>query len=368
MKKMLKVFGIIVLAVCLIVSIAACDNNGDKDTVDVVAVSESEYASVEDALKGYVKEELAFSLTNIDGEEESVINAKYVSHESKGAVAGDAIKLSNDQKTNFVSAEKFAVKVQIGSLDKDSEEVFTDATQTVYVLKYGQKYKYMVATPVVGERVTNSYVKMLTDFSKYENCTVSGFGMEKGKNDEAAIFEEAIEYIVTNEVLYKVSYYDETRYNDRTPGMDENGCDRRSYVVKNGDSVAIVENRISEDKEVWTANAIEDIKTVKAYNKYIFEERVFYMFDDMPAAVYTKTANGFECKIESTEGGWATELKITVADGKVIGVYMKQTWTSVEDGKTYVDYFESDTKISDFGTTTSVTIPEYVTEALSQLA
>ncbi|MDE6473877.1 MAG: hypothetical protein K2L70_02105 [Clostridia bacterium] len=371
MKKMLKVFGIITIVACLIVSVIACDKT--DNSVKVVAVSDSEYASVEDALKGYVKEELAFSMhLDLMQQELDVVLAEYVSHESKGEVAGDNIKLSDDQKTGFVSAEKFAVKVKIALAPNSNKEAdFSEATQTVYVLKYGEKYKFMVSTPEIGERVTNSYVKMLTEGSKYENCTVTAVGMEKEEEDEKPIFNSATEFKFTAEASYSVKYYDETRYNNRAPGKDEERYDMVSYVVKNGDSIAAVNKTYGADDEVkWMAinNSAGDVSTIKDYNKSMIQTYIFSIFNSIPAAIYTKTANGFEFKVEEVDSDGdkeTVEYKITVSDEKVTGIYMIEAYTWSANDKTYVDSFESDIKISAFGSTT-VTVPSEVTAALNK--
>ncbi|MDE5911493.1 MAG: hypothetical protein K2H24_04085 [Clostridia bacterium] len=369
MKKMLKVFGIITLVACLIVSVVAC--NKTDNGVKVVAVSDSEYASVEDALKGYVKEELAFTM-HIDfmQQDVDVVLAEYVSHESKGEVAGDNIKLSDDQKTGFVSAEKFAVKVKIAMAPNNNKEAdFSEATQTVYVLKYGEKYKFMVSTPEIGERVTNSYVKMLTEGSKYENCTVTGVGMEKEEDDEKPVFNTATEMKFTAEASYSAKYYDETRFNNRAPGKDEERYDRVGYVVKNGDSIAAVNNTYGADNEVkWMAINIPagDASTIKDYNKSMIQTYIFSVFSSVPAAIYTKTANGFEFKAEEVDSDGdkeTVEYKITVSDEKVVGIYIIEAYTWSDNDKTYVESFESEMKISAFGSTT-VSVPSEVTAAL----
>ena len=372
MKKMLKVFGIIAVVACLVVSIVAC--NGTDNSVKVVAVSDSDYASVEDALKGYVKEELAFSTLDYMQQEVDVVLAEYVSHESKGEVAGDNIKLSDDPKAGFVSAEKFAVKVKIALAPNSNKEAdFSEATQTVYVLKYGEKFKFMVSDPEIGERVTNSYVKMLTDGSKYENCTVTAVGMEKEEEDEKPVFNSATEFKFTAEASYNVKYYDETRFNNRAPGMDEEGFDRVSYLLKNGEGIVAVTKSYNEDDEVeWTAinSSVGDITTVEDYNKYLIQLNIFNIFNSIPAALYTKTANGFEFKVEEvdSDGDKETyEYKVTVSDDKITEIYMirKDYWSYKENDKVInvESSFDSDIKISAFGSTT-VTVPSEVSAAL----
>ena len=366
MKKMLKIFGIIAVVICLIASVVACDNASDGESVKVVAVSSGEYSSVEDALKGYVKEELAYSMVYSDGAVEDFVFAQYVSHQSKGTVANDKIKMSNEQKSGLVSAEKVAVKVKI-SLANSTD--FSEVTQTAYVLKYGDKYKFMVSIPEVGERATNSYVKMITSTDKYENCTLNNVyrSSETDKDDEF----EGREYKFTTEATNVTTYYDETRFNNRAPGGDEHSNDRKRYVVNNGNSFASVDNHFNEDQEEWTASdwGGEKIKTVKAYNAYFFEDTFSVVYT---ASLFIKTANGLELKLEDTrDGGYKSvnEYKITLTDDKITAIHMNSTttWTH-EDDETKVDMevFDIDITITAFGSTT-VDVPEYVTEALKQL-
>ena len=60
MKKMMKVFGILAVVVCLSLSFAACGDNDKKgdDGIAVVAVSEQKFADTEKAVKAYVADEL----------------------------------------------------------------------------------------------------------------------------------------------------------------------------------------------------------------------------------------------------------------------------------------------------------------------
>lgn len=371
MKKMLKVFGIIAVAVCLIVSVVACDSSA-KDSVSVVAVSENEYASAEDALKGYVKEELAYTMKYTDGEDVEFIRAQYVSNESKGEVAKKKIKLSDDQKTNLESVEKFAVKAKIAMISNKGEEKYkNETTQTVYVLKYGEKYKFMVSDPELGERVTNSYVKMLTDDSKYENCTITGVGADKEEDEEKPKFNTALEFKLTAEASYNVKYYNETRYNNRAPSKDEESCDRVSYVLFNGGDIVDVNKTYNgEDKVEWIAtdNSDEDISTVKDYNKNIVQGNIFGVFFNTPAALYTKTENGFEFKIEEIDSDGDKEVygyRITVSDDKIIGVYMIEQLIWSDGEKEYVESFDTTITLSAFGSTT-VTVPSEVTAALNK--
>ena len=371
MKKTLRVFGIIAVVICLILSIVACVTKEDENYIDVIAVSESEYASAEDALKGYVKEELAFSV-NYGDEVNEVVVAQYVSHESKGAVAGSAMKLSEEQQANFVSAEKFAVKVKVAlAPDEDEEADFSEATQTVYVLKYGEKYKFMVSKPIVGERLTNSYAATFTDEEKYENCTLLAAGIIKEPDDEEAAFDSAYEFRFTTEAACRIVYYDETRFNTRTPGKDEKSGDRITYTVMKDESIAEVSNVFNENEEIWKVNVLDGkyINTIKDYNKNTIKSNLLGVFIQTPAALYTVTEKGFEFKIEINEEDGDKEIyeySMTVADGKITSLTIAETysWLSEDGNKTYVSSMESNVKLIDFGTTT-VSVPEAVTDALN---
>ena len=369
MKKTLKIFGIIAVVVCLIVSAVAC-SNGSDDKIEVVAISNSEYTSAVDALKGYVKEELAYSRTYSNNETREIVVAEYVSNESKGEIAGDEIKLSDEQKTDFVSAEKYAVKVKVALAPDDGESAkFSETTQTVYVLKYGEKFKFMVSTPEIGERVTNSYVKMITKAENYANCTVYAFSKGKEEDSDVAVFNGGSELKFTNDASYRVYYGNETRYNSHTPGATQDDEDSVSYFVKNGNKIAIVESAYDIEEQKWVVYDIEEsdeFSTIKECNEYMVNDDIFGMFSYAPAALYTMTATGFEVKVEednSFGGKTTSEYKIKVSDGKITEIYSIDSQSSVEGQTTYVESMEQTISISAFGST-SVTVPSYVTEAL----
>ena len=158
-KKVLAIVVAVVLALGCTTFLAACGKKkGKVDTFEGV-ISEKTYDSSENAVKGFLTEEL-----NSD-----YLPATYVSHEKDSDVDVNKLTLTEADKTNIESAEKFKVKfTKIRSYGSYEAEPAPTTPKTyenkVTVIKLTDgKYKFYTALPENGEVVTNSYLKSITD-------------------------------------------------------------------------------------------------------------------------------------------------------------------------------------------------------------
>lgn len=391
MKKVVRVFGTALLALCLAASLVACgdDKGGDKgdnkNQIAVVAVSAQSYTDVEKAVKAYLADELAYTYTETWGENneysdtEEVIRAQYVRHESKGAVETKTIRLSDAQKTDLVSAEKISVKAKLW-VYPDSEEAGQSAApaeatedyetvdQTLYVLKYGDTaFKYMVSDPVTGERLTNSWLAQFTKTSDYVNSTLTSVEKRKEDDDEATTFEQARVYKFASNAAGMEMYADETRFNTRTLGYDDNTNDMVGYGLVSDSKVYSVMKMMGSEETPWNVQqsdgeSISDIAEM-TYGEY------FDLFKEFPAAMFKKTADGFEAtyseseEYEKTRYVYETKVTVTVADGKITKAEMKNITTTTEGTETSTRENNQEVSVSAIGSTT-VTVPSEVTEAV----
>lgn len=382
MKKMIKVFGILAVVVCLSLSFAACGDNGKKgdDGIAVVAVSEQKFADTEKAVKAYVADELKFSHKSVistpDGEtdiEIDIVLAEYVGHESKGDVAIEKVKLADGDKTGLASIEKIAVKAKIALKPESGEDAkYEEITQTVYALKYGEtEYKYLVATPENGERITNSYLKSVADYKKYTNSTITGILKNKEETDEELVFGSGVEYKFASNGMYGVQYENEERFNNRTPGGEAEDYDSVSYALKVGSNMVSVRKTYNNDesKFEWAANKMPDrYDSLDKITEGTVSGDIFGIFKYNPAALYKKTANGFEMKtVVTTDGETETiELNATVSDGKIVKVLYTASLEWEDEGVKYSEKMFQDVSFGSFGTTT-VNVPAEVTDAANKL-
>lgn len=128
----------------------------------VGAVSETSYATAQEAATAYVAEEIVGSA------DATVINA-----ESKGELTSEqvtALQLPADIQEGMQSVEKLEVEYSVAE-NSYMDTLNTNKTVTVYVIKYANDFKYYSPMPVTGETITKSYYDSVFDYEKYKNCT-----------------------------------------------------------------------------------------------------------------------------------------------------------------------------------------------------
>lgn len=358
MKKKLSALILSSIAALSVCGLAACgDDVSDTDDgkVTIIAVAESSATDVKGAIDGYIAAELAHR---------SAERTEYVGHTSKGDVALDDITLENDDKTGLISVEKYAVTVDIEYIRYESvEEV--NVTQTMYVLKYDDGYKYAAAEPVVGEGVTNSYIKSLLDYTKYANCTAT-HEVYCGQAGQAEEFGHAEVFEFDSDTVARFNYYDEGRYKARTPSCDkaydveaDNGkFDRLEFAIKKGEELfeAYFDYNPVSKKIDWFAER-SDRSLAERLRYYITDDdRLFGIIGYIPAALLVKTKNGMGCTF--TSEGETEVYECTVSGGRVIGGSMSHT-----------DSTDSETHriaLSKFGSTT-VNVPAQAQAAIDAI-
>ncbi|MBO5411784.1 MAG: hypothetical protein J6A38_01710 [Clostridia bacterium] len=130
----------------------------------VGAVSETSYATAQEAATAYVAEEIVGSA------DATVINA-----ESKGELTSEqvtALQLPADIQEGMQSVEKLEVEYSVAE-NSYMDTLNTNKKVTVYVIKYANDFKYYSPMPVTGETITKSYYDSVFDYEKYKNCTYS---------------------------------------------------------------------------------------------------------------------------------------------------------------------------------------------------
>ncbi|MBO5261824.1 MAG: hypothetical protein J6B45_02140 [Clostridia bacterium] len=143
------------------------DEIGGVSDTYVGSVSDETYVYAEEAASAYVEFELAGdSYVEVD----EVI--------SKGELSSSEINklnLPSELTDGLDAVEKFEVYYEI----YDEETYSTASAQAkdprtkviVYVIRYGEDYKYYTPCPVNGETITRSYYDSVFDNERFENCT-----------------------------------------------------------------------------------------------------------------------------------------------------------------------------------------------------
>ena len=186
---------IMALPVC---SLVACKNENEgagNETAKVIAVSAAEYKTADEAVRGYVENELA-----VYDYEELMYSAEFVSKESKGDADSEKLGLTEADKKDLAKAELFGVTAKIkfavdeetfaaAAPEAEQPETVT-ANMKMYVLKYGEgKFAYAVPEAKIGERVTNSEINKAFNSDTHSNCTETE--IMEGLNKDVATWKFA---------------------------------------------------------------------------------------------------------------------------------------------------------------------------------
>lgn len=371
MKKWTKVVGLLILAVLLALSTAACGKDDETDAkVNVVTVSSQKYSDADKAIAGYVAEELALveKATGTGSQDRVYMQAELVKKESKGTAQLDTLVLTDAQKEGLKSAEGFAVtakfSVPADSLDEDEEAPTpVESTLSMYVLQYGDAdFRFMVPVPAAGERVTNSYVKSVYNMTTHANYTVVN-------TNTVTIGEEAEKSFVvakyTATATEETRYNDEARFNARTPGFDENTRDNVTYEVEQSGKVYEAHKQFEEGAEyhVWTSD--NDYATVVEMQADDLEDTILEYIAMFGLQGATKTATGAECTVtEFMRAPGTGNMTITIENGKLTKIVMTFSGTMTQSNVQFSVGMDTSLEFTDFGTTT-VSVPQEATSAIT---
>ena len=185
-------------------------------------------------------------------------------------------------------------------------------------------------------------------------------------------FSSGVEYKFAANAMHATQYEDEERFNNRAPSGESESYDMISYVIESGSRLVSVDNMYNseESKFEWRADKMpEKYSSLAKLAEETVSGEIFGWFEYSPAALYTKTASGFEMKtVETTDGETETnELIATVSDGKIIKVVLSLSNEWEDEGTKYSEKEHQEITLGAFGSTT-VTVPAEVTEAANKLA
>ena len=341
---MKKRFVYLVVALCLAFSVGtftACgddndgENGGKKDKVSFVTVSASTYETSDNAIAGYVDNEIGVSIVEQEGEDPEVfLSATLVSKESKGAVATDTLALTDAQKKDLASVEMFAVKAKVEEVTEDlyteeQESTVQSATadMNMYVFNYGEgKFAYAVPVAKTGERISQSEAKSVYSYELLKNSTMVQMSEELGADGATWEFDRAEVMQYTANETYSVRYYDKARFEARTPVFTDNGDDNDYYSYY-----------VTEGETTYTTNSYENAytysHTVAESTQNDFLENFVYMiaFYVGPQGL-TKTATGYKADITYFDGVECEgSVTVTVTNG-VLTQYVFEVTAEIPQG------------------------------------
>lgn len=336
MKKLTIIMLIAAMLVCSLAFVGCKDNGGDFKG----AISEKTYDSREDAVKGFLQEE-------ISGD---AFNAEYVGYKKISELSQKEIHnlpISDDDKAGIKSVEKGEVEYR--EQPKSQEDVLTkyasdNGKSIVYIIFYtANEIKYFLPVIIKGDTLTASYFDYLFDMNRYLNCTAEfNFFNEHGT---CHITENVIHFIKTmgSETVHLYYYYKDSDL---------------FYCGVASDNTIFAE-RIGEFtiSDILTSNYDHD-----KYVEYFFQLELFFgMLNYMDHSFFVKTRTGFEIKEKyknfSDEYYTVSTEKDRISKIEA-GIY-------VEDGPD-VDKFQWNFTFSDFDST-NIEVPKEIVSAVDEI-
>ena len=343
---------IMALSVC---SLVACKNENEgagNETAKVIAVSAAEYKTADEAVRGYVENELA-----VYDYEELMYSAEFVSKESKGDADSEKLGLTEADKKDLAKAELFGVTAKIkfavdeetfaaAAPEAEQPETVT-ANMKMYVLKYGEgKFAYAVPEAKIGERVTNSEINKAFNSDTHSNCTETEIDEELGKDGATWVFDTAgvIQRTATEEM--HVSYHDKTRFEAGTPNYTlEEKRDYYDYKVTEGAKTYGTRSGSSEVSEL-SKTVAESLKT------YISQNTTGVLGYYPGAKGLVKTATGAKAAITFLDGlDCEGECSVTITDGKLTQIMFWAIAETEQGGKPVKMGMKMTVKYEKFGNT-----------------
>ena len=372
------------------------DNNGKEDgdkedgasKITVYTISNALYASIEDAVKGYLENELSDVIISVDDivggfgshvpsaretfpAKENTLTATYVSHENKCGVKVEDFGFVDTQKEGLISVEKILVTAMLTfesndiaplALElKESVAYPKEITQTVYVAKYDDMhYEYVVTAPEQGESITNTVLRAVVSLDAYANCemTILSESTRDGVNWE---FTEGERFKFTLDCMYWAYFYTESHfksgvpaYNPDSPNVPDEHDSEEYFFMREKECVQYFINYYKANAH-WEKGVPEDwFASVADYRKYSLSwcSRLGSV-SQYPAAMYTAVENGFSFELNE-ESNRSTQTVVTVENGKIADIYLLN-W---DDG----DIYRSHIVFENFGNVT-VKLPTEISAA-----
>ncbi len=182
-------------------------------------VSQTLYASVDEAVLAYVNEQFAtapfgdvenFDLYDDESFDENIFNLTHVYEKASDLSANEIaeLELTNEQKQATTSAESFTVTVTINE---------TEFAKTVIVLNTQDGYYYYAPSAKVGERLTIADIEKIFSYNDFTNMTIKASTNMKDTDlfeyyDKEPYWGEKYEHFYDWFVSVEVRFTDESAY------------------------------------------------------------------------------------------------------------------------------------------------------------
>ena len=375
MKKLTIVL-IIVAVLCCSFAFVGCKNLKYSETF-AGAISKTTYESKEDAVKGFLEEEIsgmAFTAEYVGYTKTSDLSQKEI----------DGLAIDEDFRKGIVSVEKGEVEY----IEKEDEEIeydndnlysFTKLSndskvakkRVVYIVSYTAIFRFFVPANSNGETLSASYFDSTFDATKYLNCTMEA---QIETLVDGSYSKQTASCKITENGIYE---YD--KITDNMDGSESYLPRVESYGVYSDGALYWVSRTISYmeyggnaptwNESKWNVSLPNEDITISEYFIDWFKER----FNSLDHSYFEKSATGYKLRAdlfnEFIKDATAEELEdfndfeleytINIADGRMSDVTIKIAYE--DNGETFSTTMKI--KFSKFGKTT-LDVPEEINQAI----
>ncbi|MDE7071591.1 MAG: hypothetical protein K2O86_06420 [Clostridia bacterium] len=325
MKKTVAIILIMLMAMTCVLVFAGCNNDDGEEGYNsapfVGAISQTTYDSVENAVKGFLQEEITVESIRYMANYVSYAKTSDLTQEEIGELA-----ISDKLKVGLLSAEKGQVEYVINT----STYIYE---RTVYVVSFNingdNVYRFYTPVEEIGQTPSASSWASLFDWGKYFNCTVE----EYNKYGEGYEWNKVGGCKITQSAVWSCIY----GYGDIIEGY--------GYSIIEDGKFTYSANMYEGQWEVYDSNGSLSLEDEVKIFLYKYEYFMVPMY-------FVKTENGYKLNTAIDAEGYFNDFTIVVDNGRITQFIY-----------TYFDGTMSRTTFSDFGTT-KVDVPKVAMDAI----
>lgn len=359
MKKTLATVALGAIVTISCIPLAAC--GGKYSETYNGTVSEETYTTKDDAVKGYLDEEISGKTTNA-----VLVNYKVEKELSQKEI--DKLELDEKYTTDLKKAEELSVEYKeessslIATAYAVSESQQTTSVRTMYILSYTDMFRFFTPAMKEGESLSASYYDSTFEAEKYINCTMNA-------EITASVNYDGLEMSLTNTALAKVT---ETSLYELDKVVASGMPDTFPEYLTNGeytlecyaaDTSQGIYATVKESGDTTFCQPVRypTYETITSYFMKWFDDR----FGQLDHTFFEKTKTGYALRKDKfeefasnqtifsnglpTDGASEFEYLINIKDGRMADISISVSYMGTINTMTV--------KFSDFGTT-EIAIPD----------
>lgn len=214
MKKKVSLVCCILAAIIAVAPLAACNNNptaatqskAESDLITAIggcsdtyagSVSEETYKEEGDAAEAFVRNEIlgADEQTQVTVTKAQSVAKEEAEKSIPAEFTKDAVEFKKAEVAYGDQAETSTQAISLSAAKTDNKDQSQKVAQSrkvvvVYLIKYGEEWKYFTPKVEVGNQITKSYYDSIFNAEKYKNCTMESVLTMDFKSEMALPIDE----------------------------------------------------------------------------------------------------------------------------------------------------------------------------------